>query len=85
MSDRPPPAESRWLFRRLYVFASTLGLWLLLRELIARAEAAALPRLIDGVLALQALVLVLYLVAPTAEQVIAVLAQLKLRLAGGGR
>lgn len=85
MSDPLPPAESRWLFRRLYVFASTGGLWLLLRDLIARAEAADLSRLIDGVLALQALVLVLYLVAPTAEQVIAVLAQLRLKPAGGGR
>lgn len=75
-------AEGRWLWRRLFVFTVSLGVWLLLERAIVRAEAAGLPRLAEGLMDLLALVLVLYLVAPTAQQIIAVLADLKLRLGG---
>lgn len=79
----PPPqllAEGRWLWRRLYVFAVTLGLLGLL-ALVARCGGPeARARVGDAAAGLIALVLVLYLVAPTAQQVVALLANLKLRL-----
>ena len=46
---------------------------------------ADLPRVADGLMGLIALMLVLYLVAPTAQQMIAMLANLRLRLAAGGK
>lgn len=79
-----PLAEGRWLWRRLYVFAVSLALWRLLAAVIERAQAEALPRIASGLMALLALTLVLYLVAPTAQQLIAMLVNLRLRLAAGG-
>lgn len=78
-------AEGRWLWRRLYVFAASAGLWFLLARAVGRTPAADLPRVADGLMGLIALMLVLYLVAPTAQQMIAMLANLRLRLAAGGR
>ena len=77
-------AEARWLWRRIYVFAVTLLLWLLLASVIDRTAPEALPRVASGLMTLLALTLVLYLVAPTAQQLVALLANLRLRLAGGG-
>lgn len=82
--DQPILAEGRWLWRRLYVFGFTLGAWLLLDRAIARAPAEALPRLIEALMTLQALAVVLYLVAPSAQQIVAVVAQLRLRVTAGG-
>ncbi len=80
---RPPVlAEARWLWRRLYVFAATLALWRLLASVIDRMAPEALPRIAVGLMSLLALTLVLYLVAPTAQQLVALL---RLRLAGGSR
>ena len=78
-------AEGRWLWRRLYVFVASLGLWLLLRQVLGRVAPADLPRVADGLMGLMALMLVLYLVAPSAQQMIALLANLRLRLATGGK
>ena len=78
-------AEGRWLWRRLYVYAASLALWLLLRLAVTRATAADLPRIAEGLMGLIALMQVLYLVAPTAQQLIAMLANLRLRMATGGR
>ncbi len=80
----PPLAEPRWLWRRLYVFAASLALWRLLSTVIDRTTPEALPRVASGLMALLALTLVLYLVAPTAQQLVALLANLRLRLADGG-
>jgi len=55
-------AEGRWLWRRLYVYAASLALWLLLRLAGTRAAANDLP--------LMALMLLLYLVAPSAQQIV---------------
>lgn len=77
-------AEGRWLWRRLYVFVASAGLWLLLARAVGRTAPADLPRVADGLMGLIALMLVLYLVAPTAQQMIAMLANLRLRLAAGG-
>lgn len=73
----PPLAEGRWLWRRLYVFASTAATWLLLDRLIAAVPPYAAPRLAEALMGLLALILVLYLVAPTAQQLIASLALLR--------
>ena len=78
-------AEGRWLWRRLYVFVASAGLWLLLARAVGRTAPADLPRVADGLMGLIALMLVLYLVAPTAQQMIALLANLRLRLAMRGR
>jgi len=81
----PPLAEGRWLWRRLYVFVTSFALWWLLSDIVGRTEPAALPQVAGGLMSLMALTLVLYLVAPTAQQLVALLANLRLRLAGGGR
>lgn len=78
-------AEGRWLWRRLYVFIASLGLWVLLSRVVGRTPPDALPQVARGLMGLIALMLVLYLVAPTAQQMIALLANLRLRLSGAGR
>ncbi|MFK0298902.1 hypothetical protein ACIQTU_06745 [Brevundimonas sp. NPDC090276] len=78
-------AEGRWLWRRLYVFVASAGLWVLLARAVGRTAPADLPRVAEGLMGLIALMLVLYLVAPTAQQMVAMLANLRLRLAAGGR
>ncbi len=85
MSDTNPPplAEARWLWRRLYVFAASFALWRTLSAVVDRAEPAALPAVASGLMSLLALTLVLYLVAPTAQQLIALIADLRLRVGGG--
>ena len=57
----------------------------LLAGLVRAGDPRVLSRVADGVVALLALVLVLYLVAPTAQQIVELLANLKLRLGAGGR
>jgi hypothetical protein len=86
LTSAPPPlAEGRWLWRRLYVFATSGAAWLLLDRLIALTPPEAAPRLAQGLMALLALIMVLYLVAPTAQQLIATLAVLRPRLDGESR
>lgn len=76
-------AEGRWLWRRLYVFAASLGFWLLLYRIIGRAAPQQLPQIAAGLMGLIALMLVLYLVAPTAQQLVELMAHLRLRLSTG--
>lgn len=76
-SGAPVLAEGRWLWRRLYVFATSGAAWLLLDRLIASTPSEATPRLAQALMALLALVLVLYLVAPTAQQLISTLSVLR--------
>ena len=81
--DKPAPAEmaeGRWLWRRLYVYGASLALWLLLRLAVNRAEAADMPRIAEGLMGLIALMLLLYLVAPSAQQILNMM-----RLRAGGR
>jgi len=86
LTSAPPLlAEGRWLWRRLYVFATSGAAWLLLDRLIALTPPEAAPRLAQGLMALLALIMVLYLVAPTAQQLIATLAVLRPRLDGESR
>ena len=89
MTDRPeeeapsPLAEGRWLWRRLYVFATSGGVWLLLDRLIAATPPEDAPRLAQGLMALLALTMLLYLVAPTAQQLVALIANARLKMMGG--
>lgn len=80
-----PLAEGRWLWRRLYVFATSAAAWLLLDRLIVLTPPAAAPRLAQWLMALLALIMILYLVAPTAQQLIASLRTLRPGLGGEGR
>lgn len=84
-SQAPPSplAEGRWLWRRLYVFATTGAAWLLLDRLIVQTPPESASRLAQGLMALLALTMILYLVAPTAQQLIASLRTL--RPGGEGR
>lgn len=72
-----PLAEGRWLWRRFYIFASSGAAWLLLDRMISRVPANAAPRVVEGLMSLLALTMVLYLVAPTAQQLIASLRLLR--------
>lgn len=82
-SIRSPLAEGRWLWRRLYVFATSGAVWFLIDRLIGAVPAEDAARLAHGLMALLALTMVLYLVAPTAQQVIASLQSLPPQLKGG--
>jgi hypothetical protein len=77
--DDPEPrlAEGRWLWRRLYVFGTSAAAWLLLDRLIVAVPPAMAGRLAEALMGLLGLTLVLYLVAPTAQQLIASLALLR--------
>lgn len=63
-------AEGRWFWRRLYVYLATLLIWFLLREVVHRAPPEQLRHLADGLMGLVALLGLLYLVAPSAQQVV---------------
>jgi len=76
-----PLAEGRWLWRRLFVFLTAAGLQTLLARALDRRGPEHAARAADGLLVLLGLTLVIYLVAPTAQQLAALFAQLKL----GGR
>jgi len=78
-----PLAEGRWLFRRLYAFAVSAGLWILLMRTVGRMPPEMLPEITDGLMGLLALILVLYLVAPTAHQLVALVASARSRLTRG--
>lgn len=80
-----PLAEGRWLWRRVYVFGASFGLWLLLAAAVRAASPEGLVALARGLMGLQALLLILYLVAPTAQQLVELLANLRLRLETGSR
>ena len=82
MADTPPSlAEGRWLWRRLFVFMTSLILWALIHRALDRVSVEALPPLVDRLLMLIALISLLYLVAPTAQQLVT----LAVRFRPGGR
>lgn len=82
MTGREGLPEGRWLWRRLYVFGASAALWRLLHHAVARTAPDRLPEVASGLMHLLALLLVLYLVAPTAQQLIELLASVRLRLGG---
>lgn len=74
--------EGRWLWRRLYVFASSGAAWLPLEKFAGRLPGEAVVPMVQGLLGLLGLTMILYLVAPTAQQLGASLGHL---LGRGGR
>lgn len=72
-----PEAEGRWLWRRTFVFAVVGGLWLLGARIVERLPPDRLPHALDGLMQLTGLTLVLYLVAPTAQELVTLIAQLR--------
>ena len=74
----PPLAEGRWLWRRLFVFLTAASLHQLLARALERAGPEAARHALDGLMMLLGLTLILYLVAPTAQQLVAMVAHLKL-------
>jgi hypothetical protein len=54
----------------------------LLAGVVRTAAPSSLPRIAEGLMGVLALVLVLYLVAPTTQQLIELMANLRLRLGG---
>jgi hypothetical protein len=76
-------AEGRWLWRRLFVFLTSLALWALVHRAIERAPVHALPDIVGQLLMLIALITLLYLVAPTAQQLVAL--SVRFRIGAGGR
>lgn len=75
--DIPALAEGRWFWRRLYVFASSVVAWSLIGWAVARTGPDGQPAVARGLMALLGLMLVLYLAAPTAQQIVAILAGLR--------
>lgn len=69
-SARPNLAEGQWVWRRLYVYLATMLIWVLLRDAVHRAPADQVRHLADGLMGLVALMSLLYLVAPSAQQVV---------------
>lgn len=70
MSDPSVPAlaEGRWFWRRLYVFASTLVFWSLLTWSVSRTAAEHMAQVARGLMWLLGLVIVVYLIAPSAQR-----------------
>lgn len=68
--------EGRWFWRRLYVFITSAGAWLLLERIARRLPDGAVAPLAQGLMSLLALTMILYLVAPTAQQLGASLGQI---------
>lgn len=91
MTDiRPDPMkaalpEARWLWRRLYVYAASIIGWSLLSWSVAKTPPASMVAVAHGLMVLLGVTMVLYLVAPSAQQLAAVFAEVRLRLATGGR
>ena len=84
MSGRRGPllAEGRWLWRRLYAFLVSAGLWVSLDRAVRHAPPEQAQKLAEGLMHLMALTILLYLVAPSAQQLVELAAALRLRLAG---
>ncbi|WP_297802830.1 hypothetical protein [uncultured Brevundimonas sp.] len=71
-SERPAVdrAEGRWFWRRLYVYLATMLIWVLLRDAVRLSPPEQLRHLADGLMGLIALMCLLYLVAPSAQQIV---------------
>lgn len=72
-TGQAPLPEGRWLFRRLYACGLTIGALALVAVIAVRAPASALLAMSQGLMLLIGFVALLYLVAPSAPQIIALL------------
>lgn len=74
--------EGRWFWRRLYVFATSAGAWGLLERMVRRLPDGAVAPFAQGLMSLLALTMVLYLVAPTAQELGRIFGQFLTRRGG---
>jgi len=85
LDPQDPLPEASWGWRRFIVCAVIAAVYVLLWRLVAKVPAEDLLTLCNNLLQLIGVVLVLYLVAPSANQFVELLATLKLRLRGPRR
>lgn len=85
IDPQDPLPEARWFWRRLIVFLSTAATYGLLWVAVLRILPPDMPGVAANLMLLIGVLLVLYLVAPSATQLAELLATLKLRLRGPRR
>lgn len=71
------PVESQWKFRRIFTYGVTAIALILLAVIVARAEAGDLKTVAWALILLIALLATYYLIAPTAEHIVAAIAAWK--------
>lgn len=71
------PVEAQWTFRRIYTYGVTVAALILLAVIVARAAAGDLKGIAYGLIVLIALLATYYLIAPTAEHIVAAIAAWK--------
>lgn len=82
LDPQDPLPEGKWFWRRLIVFVSVAFTYWLLWRVVRRIEPPDLPGVAANLMLVIGVLLVLYLVAPSATQLAELLATLKLRLRG---
>lgn len=84
-ADNPRP-EGDWRWRRVFVYVARLSLLLLLAFCIHRAPEAAMQAIALALVALAALESTFYLIAPSATELIRLVAELRpgIKLPGPG-
>lgn len=80
MNPQDPLPEGQWLFRRIFTWSLTIVLIGLLTWIIGRMPAAELKHVALGLIALIALVVTYYLLAPSAAELARIFAGLPIRL-----
>ncbi len=85
VDPQDPLPEGRWLWRRLIVFASVAAAYGLLFLAVRRALPEDMAGIARDLMILLGVILLFYLVAPSANQIAELLATLKLRLRGPRR
>ena len=72
--DTPAQAlpEGRWLWRRLYVYGLSAAIWVTLCAVLMRVPVADSVVVAFALMRLLTLVLLVYLVAPSAQQIVGV-------------
>ena len=77
-----PLPEASWFWRRLLVFGLAVGLYRLIGFAVTHAHQNDLPGMAAHLMILLGVILVLYLIAPSANQLAELLASLKFQLRG---
>lgn len=85
IDPQDPLPEGKWFWRRLIVFATVAASYWLLWSLTPRVPAADVRTVMRDLMILIGVLLLFYLVAPSANQITELLATLKLRLRGPRR
>lgn len=85
VDPQDPLPESKWFWRRLIVFLSVATAYGLLFLVVRSALAEDMAQIARELMILLGVILLFYLVAPSANQIAELLATLKLRLRGPRR